>query len=81
MSKYKCKACGKDFESERALHCHIKVHQMTLAEYYVKFYQRKNKLTGELLPFKNKKDYFSKDFSNRSQLVKWCNQGGSEVRQ
>ena len=81
MSKYRCKECGKEFESERALHCHIKVHQMTLAEYYVKFYQRKNKLTGDLLPFKNKKDYFSKDFSNRSQLIKWCNQGGEEVKE
>jgi hypothetical protein len=81
MSEYKCKECGKTFESERALHCHIKVHQMTLAEYYVKFYQRKNKLTGELLPFKNKQDYFSKDFSNRPQLIKWCEQGGEEVKE
>lgn len=78
-SKYKCKECGKEFESERALHCHIKVHQMTLADYYVKFYQRKNKLTGELLPFKNKDEYFSKDFSNRSQLIKWCERGGEDV--
>ena len=29
-------------------------------------------LTGELLPFKNKKDYFAKDFVNRTQLKKWC---------
>lgn len=52
---------------------------MTLADYYVKFYQRKNKLTGELLPFKNKEEYFSKDFSNRSQLIKWCERGGEDV--
>ncbi len=78
-NKYKCKECGKEFDSERALHCHIKVHQMTLADYYVKFFQRRNKLTGDLLPFKNKADYFSKDFSNRSQLIKWCNEGGEEV--
>ena len=52
---------------------------MTLADYYVKFYQRKNKLTGELLPFKNKEEYFSKDFSNRSQLIEWCERGGEDV--
>lgn len=80
MSTNKCKVCGKDFSSERALHCHIKVHQMTLAEYYVKFFQRKNKLTGDLLPFKNKQDYFSKDFSNRTQLIKWCNEAGEEAK-
>jgi len=80
MNTNKCRECGKDFSSERALHCHIKVHQMALAEYYVKFFQRKNKLTGDLLPFKNKQDYFSKDFSNRTQLLKWCNEAGGEAK-
>lgn len=80
-NSYNCKECGKVFDSERALHCHIKVHQMTLADYYVKFFQRKNKLTGDLLPFKNKLDYFAKDFSNRSQLIQWCKLGGEEVNQ
>tara|TARA_B110000495_G_scaffold113285_1_gene98018 strand:+ start:4469 stop:5419 length:951 start_codon:yes stop_codon:yes gene_type:complete len=75
-----CKECKKSFDSERALHCHIKVHSMTLAEYYVKFFQRKNKLTGDLLPFKNKQDYFTKDFSNRTQLIKWCGESGVEVK-
>jgi hypothetical protein len=77
-----CKECGKTFETERALHCHIKVHGLTLAEYYVKHFQRKNKLTGELLPFKNKQEYFDKDFYNRSQLIKWCveNRDREEVK-
>ena len=74
----KCHECGKVFTSERALHCHIKVHNLTLAEYYVKNFQRKNKLTGELLPFKNKSEYFEKDFYNRSELIKWCNTHGDK---
>jgi len=44
-----------------------------MPEYYTKHYPRLNKLTGEPLPFKNKSDYFSKDFSTRAQLLKWCN--------
>lgn len=44
---------------------------MLLGDYYVKHYQRKNKLTGELLPFKNYKDYFEKDFSQSHQLMEW----------
>jgi len=67
----KCKECGSDFESLRSLHAHIKKHKMFLGDYYVKHYARKNKLTGELLPFKNYKDYFKKDFSQPHQLMEW----------
>lgn len=45
---------------------------MLLGDYYVKHFQRKNKLTGELLPFKNYDDYFEKDFSQPKQLQEWC---------
>ena len=69
-----CKECGTEFSSERGLHCHLKQHGITMPEYYTKYYPRNNKLTGDPLPFKNKSDYFSKDFSTRAQLIKWCNQ-------
>jgi hypothetical protein len=46
-----------------------------MSEYYTKHYPRLNRLTGDPLPFKNKIDYFNKDFSNRSQLIKWCKEG------
>jgi hypothetical protein len=70
---FKCKECGKDFDSQRGLHTHIKKHDMFLGDYYVKHYPRKNKLTGDLLPFKNIKDYFEKDFSQPHQLMEWVN--------
>ena len=54
---------------------------MLLGDYYVKHYQRKNKLTCELLPFKNYKDYFKKDFSQPHQLMEWIEKtGDSEVK-
>ena len=43
-----------------------------MAEYYTKYYPRKNLLTGDPLPFKKKDEYFGKDFSTRAQLLKWC---------
>ena len=69
---YKCKECVAEFESEKALHAHLKAHKMYVADYYVKHYPRFNKLNGNPLPFKKKDDYFENDFINRSQLVKWC---------
>lgn len=68
-----CKECDKEFKSDRSLHCHFKKHNMTMAEYYTTFYPRYNKLTNEPLPFKNKEEYFSEDFSNYQQMIKWCN--------
>ena len=67
-----CKECGKAFKTERALHCHIKEHDMYMADYYTKHYPRLNKLTGEPMPFKDKESYFLKDFSSYSQLNQWC---------
>lgn len=45
---------------------------MILGDYYVKNYQRKNKLTGSLIQFKNHEDYFERDFATYDQLVQWC---------
>ena len=69
---YKCQECGEDFPTEKALHAHIKKHNLYLGEYYVKHYPRFNKLTGIKIPFKNKDQYFTTDFANRSQLIEWC---------
>jgi hypothetical protein len=69
---YKCKVCGAEFETEKSLHAHLKAHKMYVADYYVKYYPRYNKLNGNPLPFKKKEEYFQNDFINRSQLIKWC---------
>jgi hypothetical protein len=70
--KFICQACHEKFDTEKGLHIHLKKHQMDLATYYTTYYPRKNLLTGEPLPFKNKEDYFNRDFSTRKQLIKWC---------
>ena len=69
---FKCKECSEEFTSSKSLHAHIKKHNLILGDYYVKHFQRKNKLTGDLLQFKNYEDYFERDFSNYSQMIKWC---------
>jgi len=71
QSEFKCEECGQIFKSERSLHAHFKKHGLTVAEYYTKHFPRFNMLTKEPLPFKNKQDYFTKDFSNRKQMLEW----------
>jgi hypothetical protein len=61
---FNCLECQQEFDSERSLHAHIKKHDLFLHDYYVKHYQRKDLLTGDLLPFKNKEQYFSSYFLN-----------------
>lgn len=83
-SNYVCKVCSLEFESEKKLHMHLRSHKITLAEYYIKYYPRYNLYLQsigkeELLPFKNKDQYFSKDFSTRDQLLKWCESQPSEI--
>lgn len=67
-----CKICSEQFEGEKSLHMHLRSHKITLAEYYTKYYPRNNLLTDEPLPFKNKEQYFDRDFANRKQLLDWC---------
>jgi hypothetical protein len=67
----KCKVCNAEFESQRALHAHIKSHSLFLAEYYCKYYPRYNLLSGEQLPYKDREEYFVKGFSTRRELDKW----------
>lgn len=71
-SSFKCQVCHEEFDTEKGLHIHLKKHKLDLATYYTTFYPKTNLLTGDPLPFKNKDEYFSRDFSTRKQLIKWC---------
>lgn len=64
MMSFNCLECRETFDSERSLHAHIKKHDMYLHDYYVKNFERRDLETGELLPFKNKEQYFSSFFSS-----------------
>lgn len=80
MPYKKCKICGKEFNSDRSLHLHTsRVHNIDQKDYYHKYFPRYNLLNGNLIPFKNKKDYFQRDFSNRAQLIQWCNREDPEI--
>ena len=77
----KCKVCGKEFETERQLHGHLKAHKMRMAEYYQTCFPRHDKHTGELIKFKSKDYYFENDFNSRTNLRLWPKDQEKEVAQ
>ena len=76
---YSCLECDETFDSERSLHAHIKKHGLFLHDYFVRHFQRKNLLTGELLPFKDKDSYFETDFNNIGELYRWCETANGQI--
>ena len=78
MTQFKCKECDQEYGSLRSLHAHIKKHGVLLGDYYVKHFHRKDKLTGELIPFKKYDQYFYTSFLNASNMRKWCEKAPKE---
>jgi hypothetical protein len=76
---FSCLECNREFDSERSLHAHVKKHGMFLHDYFVKHFSRRNLLTNELLPFKNKDSYFDCDFCSIDELYKWCEVADQEA--
>tara|TARA_B100000085_G_scaffold285631_1_gene322600 strand:- start:3757 stop:4740 length:984 start_codon:yes stop_codon:yes gene_type:complete len=75
----KCKICGKDFKSFSGLHIHLsRIHNVTQAEYYKKYYPKKSLLLKRQIPFKNYQDYMSRDFINKSEFLDWCEKSEPE---
>lgn len=75
---FNCLECQQEFDSERSLHAHIKKHDMFLHDYYVKHFNRRDLLTGDLLPFKNKEQYFQTYFLSSENQDKFFNQQHSK---
>ena len=71
---FKCKECGEEFATRKSLHSHFKKHNMLVGDYYVKHFPRKDRLTGEQIPFKNIHQYFSQDFRDYDNMEKWLSQ-------
>jgi len=67
----KCAICGKEFETDRKLHAHLKAHKMRMVEYYQTQFPRYDKYDGKIIKFKNKEQYFDSDFNSRTNLRMW----------
>lgn len=76
----KCLIDNTEHESTEAMHRHLRRFRVKLEDYYTNAYQRKDRLTGEPIPFKNVEQYMSQDFLDKKSLKKWVKQNPVEGR-
>tara|TARA_Y100000593_G_scaffold94174_1_gene191997 strand:- start:11913 stop:12863 length:951 start_codon:yes stop_codon:yes gene_type:complete len=74
-----CKVCGKQFDSDKQLHGHLKAHKLRMAEYYQTYWPRYDKYDNSIIKFKNKDYYLNTDFNSRTNLRMWLKNCGEEV--
>lgn len=67
-----CKIDGSSHPTLPDLHLHLRRIKVKQADYYQTHYPRKDRLTGELILFKDYKSYFKTDFLNKNNLNKWA---------
>ena len=71
-SQTECKVCSGVFDTSNKFHRHLKkCCGKTQKEYYEEYIQRVDLLTLEPLEFKDAKSYFSTNFKNKENAIKW----------
>lgn len=73
-----CKACNESFATRRSLHAHVKVHGLTIGDYYVKYFPKADLYTGDQIPFKNFDQYVSSDFRHKKNMYAWLDSTAQE---
>jgi hypothetical protein len=66
-----CKICEDRFTDYKGLHRHLRAHNCLVVDYYHAYYPRKDLLTGDLIKFKNRKQYLYSHFNTRHSMKKW----------
>jgi len=66
-----CKVDGKEFKDEKSLHLALRGYGLNKEKYYHTYYPKKDLLTGDVLNFKNKEQYFNSDFNDKNNMKKW----------
>ena len=73
-----CQFDQSTHESTEALHAYLRRFRMKQQIYYHQFYPRYDKLTGELIPYKDYEQYHSAEFVSKENLKKWLGHNRAE---
>ncbi len=76
-----CLVDNSEHADIESLHKHLRKLKLKQEDYYVKFFARKDKLTGEPIPFKSVDQYLNAEFLNKDNLKMWLKRdllGGRE---
>jgi len=80
MISQKCKICNLELGSVAALHRHIKKeHCLAPKDYYPLIYDRRDLFDGDLIEFRDIKQYFVTDFNSKGNFLEWIKSGSPEV--
>ena len=72
-----CKICSQEVED---ILVHIKSHKISRKNYFEKYHQRLDLLTGEKIEFENYDNYFWSDFTSKTNFSKWLKTQTKEVQ-
>ena len=74
-----CRLCGKDI-GNKEMPKHLKFHGFSSTQYYQKQYPRYDRLTGDIILFKNRETYFTHDFNTKANLKTWLSRQTRETQ-
>ena len=76
-----CKVDGKEFKDDKSLHLALRSYGLNKEKYYHKYFPKRDLLTGEVINFKSKEQYFSSDFNDKNNMKKWLKEQTIEKAQ
>lgn len=72
---------GKEYKDEKSLHLALRSYGLNKEKYYHTYHPRRDLLTGEIINFKNKEQYFNNDFNDKNNMKKWLKEQSLEKAQ
>ena len=60
------------------LHAHLRRFKVSQKLYYTTYHPRTDRLTGEAIPYKDREQYLSAEFSSKTNLKKWLSKNKEE---
>lgn len=75
----RCAICKKEFESEPALHRHLKSHDILIKDYYLKYFPRHDLFDNSVIVFKTKDQYLTSSFNSVSNMKRWIKEEDKNI--